>query len=64
MNNRVTYNFTFDQWLIIIALGFLMTISTHLTTSGIAKEKAGRASSLNFLMIVLGYGSDIIVFGQ
>ena len=63
VNTSYDYSsFTFNFWCLIILNGFLQCIMQLCWIRSLYLDKAGRAASLTFLGIVLGYFSDFFTF--
>jgi drug/metabolite transporter (DMT)-like permease len=63
VNTTFDYSsFTFSFWLLIILNGLLQCIMQICWINALYLDKAGRAASLTFLGIVLGYFSDYMTF--
>jgi uncharacterized membrane protein len=63
LGNTTEYKFTGEQWFYIVLIGVLTTVTNQIAIMALACDKAGRVASLNFLKVVLGYSSDVILFG-
>ncbi len=60
--NGFSYRITGIQLFLLIGNGVLVTIAIQLYIKAFQLDKAGRASSLWFLAIVVGYAFDITVY--
>lgn len=63
MGNMVSYEMTNEQWVYLILAGMLYTTSNQSIIAAISSDKVGRVASLHFLLIVLGYAGDTLMFG-
>jgi drug/metabolite transporter (DMT)-like permease len=61
--NQFNYNFTFYQIFLLVLNGFLVSTGGYLYFKAFHLDKAGRASSLWFLAIVVGYAFDMVLLG-
>ena len=62
VESEAAYNLTWYQGFLLIWNGLLVAVGCLLYVKAFALDKAGRASSLWFLAIVVGYIFDILIF--
>lgn len=61
-SNGFSYNFDTTQIVLMLGNGVVITVATQCYIKAFQLDKAGRASSLWFLAIVVGYAMDIAFF--